>query len=231
MDVNLIRPSDATTRFSARIAILGTNYVGLVTAACLAHLGHMVIGIDVDPLKVARLRRGVLPVCEPGLQDLVVEQLAVGRLRFTLDYAVGLRGVQLALVCVCSLPAADGGTDLREVRAAVASLARHTPTGARLVVVNKSALPVGTGDWMQNALEAQAVQANVRFAVVNNPEFLREGSAVADFRRPYRLVVGGSDPYAVDAVANLYRGISRRTPIVRTTLSNAEMIMYASDAC
>jgi UDPglucose 6-dehydrogenase len=229
MDINLIRPSDATTRFSARIAILGTNYVGLVSAACLAHLGHMVIGIDVDPLKVARLRRGVLPFCEPGLRDLVIEQLAVGRLRFALDYAVGLRGVQFALVCLRSLRAADGGTDLREVRAAVASLARHTPTGASLVVVNKSAPPVGTGDWMQSALEARAVQANVRFAVVNNPKLLREGSAVADFLNPDRIVVGGSDPYAVDAVADLYRGISSRTPIVRTTLSNAEMITYASN--
>jgi UDPglucose 6-dehydrogenase len=212
------------------IAVIGTNYVGLVTAACLAELGHIVIGIDIDPLKVAHLRLGALPIYEPGLEAIVVDQLAAGRLRFTLDYDAGLRRAEFAFVCVGTPPAADGGADLSQVRAATTSLARHTPAGTKLVVVNKSTLPVGTGDWMQDALAEQALHPDVSFAVVSNPEFLREGSAVSDFRHPDRIVVGGDDPAAVDAVAGLYRGLDPQPPIVRTDLRTAEMIKYASNA-
>ena len=189
------------------IAVIGTNYVGLVTAACLAKLGHCVIGIDIDPSKVAGLSRGQLPIYEPGLELLVVEQLAAGRLRFSLDYADGLRNAQFAFICVGTPPSPDGGADLSQVRAATASIARHTPPGAQLVVVNKSTMPIGTGDWMQAALDADRAQADARICVVSNPEFLREGSAVTDFQHPDRIVLGGSDPAAVDSVAALYRGL------------------------
>jgi UDPglucose 6-dehydrogenase len=203
--------------------VIGTNYVGLVTAACLAQLGHSVIGIDIDPLKVARLRRGVLPIHEPGLEAIVVAQLAAARLRFTLDYSVSLRSAQFAFVCMGTPPSVDGSARPRQVRAAVASLARHTPAGAMLVVVNKSTLPVGTSDWMQNALEAQAEQADVRFAVVSNPEFLREGSAVSDFLHPDHIVLGGDDAWAVDHVSALYDRLLPPPPIVRTDRRTAEM--------
>jgi UDPglucose 6-dehydrogenase len=179
---------------------------------------------------VARLRRGALPIYEPRLQEIVAEQLATGRLRFTVDYAEGLRGAQFAFVCVGTPPAADGSADLGQVRAATASLARHTPPGARLVVVNKSTLPVGTGDWIENLLEAQAVHSEVRFAVISNPEFLREGSAVSDFLHPDRIVVGGSDRDVIEAVVDLYGGLDPQPPIVRAERRTAEMIKYASNA-
>ncbi len=218
------------TATRSRVAVIGTNYVGLVTAACLAQLGHSVVGVDIDPLKVARLRRGQLPIHEPGLDAIVADQLDAGRLRFTLDYEEALRRAEVAFVCVGTPPDVDGSADLSQVRAAVDGLARHTPTGARLVVVNKSTMPIGTGDWMQAELDRATEGEDVRFTVVSNPEFLREGSAVADFNRPDRVVLGGDDAEAVSKVAGLYRNLEPTPPIVRTDLRTAEMIKYASNA-
>ncbi|MBV9600948.1 MAG: UDP-glucose/GDP-mannose dehydrogenase family protein [Chloroflexi bacterium] len=213
----------------SRIAVIGTNYVGLVTAACLARLGHTVIGVDVDALKVGRLQRGQLPIFEPDLEDIVREQLAAGRLRFTLDYAEALSGAEVAFVCVGTPAGVDGEPDMRQVQSATASLAKLTPAGAYLVVVNKSTMPVGTGQWMQMTLNAHARRTGARFSVVSNPEFLREGSAVSDFLHPDRIVVGGEDSAAVEQVATLYAGL-QSTPIVRTDTRTAEMIKYASNA-
>jgi UDPglucose 6-dehydrogenase len=217
-------------RVYSSIAVLGTNYVGLVTAACLAQLGHTVIGVDVDPLKVARLQRGQLPIYEPSLEAIVVKQLATGRLRFTLDYAASLPQVEFAFVCVGTPPGPDGSSDMRQVHAATESLARHTPAGAHLVVVNKSTMPVGTGQWIQTTLNAHARQTGAHFSIVSNPEFLREGSAVSDFQHPDRIVLGGAHASVLDRVANLYDGMRPRPPIVRTDLRSAEMIKYASNA-
>ncbi len=213
-----------------RVAVIGTNYVGLVTAACLAQLGHSVVGVDIDPLKVARLRRGQLPIHEPGLESTVADQLDAGRLRFTLDYDEALGHADFAFVCVGTPPDVDGSADMSQVRAAVEGLARHTPAGAHLVVVNKSTMPIGTGDWMQAELDRATEGQDVRFTVVSNPEFLREGSAVADFQSPDRVVLGGSDAEAVSQVAGLYRNLEPTPPIVRTDLRTAEMIKYASNA-
>jgi UDPglucose 6-dehydrogenase len=223
-------PAPRAQRVHSSIAVLGTNYVGLVTAACLAQLGHTVIGVDIDPLKVARLQRGQLPIYEPGLEAIVVEQLAAGRLRFTLDYAASLPQADFAFVCVGTPPGADGSSDMRQVHAATASLARHTPVGAHLVVINKSTMPVGTGQWMQSTLNAHARHTSAHFSIVSNPEFLREGSAVSDFQQPDRIVLGGATSAALDRVAKLYHGLRPRPPIVRTDLRTAEMIKYASNA-
>jgi UDPglucose 6-dehydrogenase len=217
-------------RVNPSIVVLGTNYVGLVTAACLAQLGHTVIGVDIDPLKIARLQRGQLPIYEPGLEAIVVEQLAEGRLSFTLDYAASLPQAEFAFLCVGTPPGPAGSSDMRQVHAATESLARHTPAGAHLVVVNKSTLPVGTGQSMQTALNAHARQTGAHFSIVSNPEFLREGSAVSDFQHPDRIVLGGADASALDRLANLYEGIRPSPPIVRTDLRTAEMIKYASNA-
>ncbi len=215
---------------SAAVAVIGTNYVGLVTAVCLAALGHRVVGIDIDAFKIARLSRGELPIHEPRLDALLSEQLAAGRLRFTLDYANALEDARFAFICVGTPPSADGGADLSQVKAATESLVSHTPAGADLVVVNKSTLPVGTGDWMQAELDLGLMHANARVWVVSNPEFLREGSAVADFLRPDRVVIGGSDAQAIERVAGLYAGLTPEPPIVKTNLRTAEMIKYASNA-
>jgi UDPglucose 6-dehydrogenase len=211
-------------------AVVGTNYVGLVTAACLARLGHTVIGIDVDALKVARLQRGQLPIFEPDLEDIVREQLAAGRLTFTLDYTEALARADVAFVCVGTPAGLDGEPDMRQVRAAAASLAEATPAGKFLVVVNKSTMPVGTGQWMQMTLNAHARRSGTRFSVVSNPEFLREGSAVSDFLQPDRIVLGGDDVSAVEQVAALYDALRPAPPIVKTDTRTAEMIKYASNA-
>jgi len=201
-----------------------------VTAACLAQLGHTVIGIDVDPLKVARLERGQLPIYEPELEEIVAQQLAAGRLHFTLDYADSVPRADFAFVCVGTPSGPDGNADMSQVRAVTESLARYTPAGTDLVVINKSTVPVGSGDWMQTLLNARARRSGASFSVISNPEFLREGSAVSDFLHPDRIVLGGSNPSALNSVAALYSGLIPSPPIVRTDLHTAEMIKYASNA-
>ena len=177
----------------ANIAVIGTNYVGLVTAACFAELGNQVVGIDIDPGKVERLGRGQLPIYEPGLEEIVVQNIKAGRLRFTLDYVEGLKSAQFAFVCVGTPSGVEGEADMSQVKAAAHSLGKHTPSGRSLIVVNKSTMPIGTGDWMLPTLERASNGSGARFRVVSNPEFLREGSAVDDFRHPDRVVLGGTD--------------------------------------
>ena len=214
----------------ADIAVIGTNYVGLVTAACFAELGNQVVGIDIDPGKVERLGRGQLPIYEPGLEEIVVQNIKAGRLKFTLDYAEGLAAAQFAFVCVGTPSGLEGEADLSQVRAATQSLAQYTPSEHRLIVVNKSTMPVGTGDWMTPALERASHGSGARFRIVSNPEFLREGSAVDDFRHPDRVVLGGTDPDALERVASLYRDLQPEPPIIKTDINSSEMIKYASNA-
>jgi len=214
----------------ANIAVIGTNYVGLVTAACFAELGNQVIGIDIDPGKVERLGRGQLPIYEPGLEEIVVQNIKAGRLRFTLDYVEGLKQAQFAFVCVGTPSGIEGEADMTQVKAAAHSLGEQTPSERSLIVVNKSTMPIGTGDWMLPTLERASNGSGARFRVVSNPEFLREGSAVDDFRHPDRVVLGGTDPEAIDRVASLYRDLQPEPPIIKTDIRTAEMIKYASNA-
>jgi UDPglucose 6-dehydrogenase len=214
----------------AKIAVIGTNYVGLVTAACFAELGNQVVGIDIDAAKVERLGRGQLPIYEPGLEEIVVRNLKAGRLRFTLDYADGLKHAQFAFVCVGTPSGIEGEADMSQVKAAAHSLGHFTPSEHSLIVVNKSTMPIGTGDWMLPTLERASNGSGARFRVVSNPEFLREGSAVDDFRHPDRVVLGGTEPEAIDRVASLYRDLQPEPPIIKTDIRTAEMIKYASNA-
>src|SRR5215831_13472591 len=214
----------------ANIAVIGTNYVGLVTAACFAELGNQVIGIDIDPGKVERLGRGQLPIYEPGLEEIVVQNLKAKRLRFTLDYVEGLKNAQFAFVCVGTPSGIEGEADMSQVKAAAHSLGEFTPAGRSLIVVNKSTMPIGTGDWMLPTLERASNGSRARFRVVSNPEFLREGSAVDDFRHPDRVVLGGTDPGALKRVASLYRDLQPEPTIISTDIRTAEMIKYASNA-
>jgi UDPglucose 6-dehydrogenase len=214
----------------AKIAVIGTNYVGLVTAACFAELGNQVVGIDIDPGKVEALSRGQLPIYEPGLEEIVVQNIKAGRLHFTLDYTEGLKAARFAFVCVGTPSGIEGEADLRQVRSAAHSLGEHTPAERSLIVVNKSTMPVGTGDWMAPALEKASNGSGAQFRVVSNPEFLREGSAVDDFRHPDRVVLGGTDAEAIDRVADLYLDLQPEPPIIKTDIFSAEMIKYASNA-
>src|SRR6185436_4302581 len=214
----------------ANIAVIGTNYVGLVTAACFAELGNQVVGIDIDPGKVERLGRGQLPIYEPGLEEIVVQNLKAGRLTFTLDYTEGLRNAEFAFVCVGTPSGTEGEADTSQVKSAAHSLGQYTPRGRTLIVVNKSTMPIGTGEWMLPALGRASNGSGATFHVVSNPEFLREGSAVDDFRHPDRVVLGGTEPEPIERVASLYRDLQPEPPIIRTDIPSAEMIKYASNA-
>ena len=214
----------------ANIAVIGTNYVGLVTAACFAELGNQVVGIDIDPGKVERLGRGQLPIYEPGLEEIVVQNLKAQRLRFTLDYDDGLAKAEFAFVCVGTPSGIEGEADMSQVKAAAHSLGQHAPAKHTLIVVNKSTMPIGTGDWMLPTLERASNGSRATFRVVSNPEFLREGSAVDDFRHPDRVVLGGTDPGAIKRVASLYRDLQPEPTIISTDIRTAEMIKYASNA-
>jgi UDPglucose 6-dehydrogenase len=214
----------------AKIAVIGTNYVGLVTAACFAELGNQVVGIEIDPGKVERLSRGQLPIYEPGLEEIVVQNIKAGRLRFTLDYDEGLEGAEVAFVCVGTPSGIEGEADMTQVKSAAHSLGLHAPARRSLIVVNKSTMPIGTGDWMLPTLERASNGSGASFSIVSNPEFLREGSAVDDFRHPDRVVLGGTDPDAIERIAGLYRDLQPVPPIIRTDIRTAEMIKYASNA-
>ncbi|HEV7127588.1 MAG TPA: nucleotide sugar dehydrogenase, partial [Ktedonobacterales bacterium] len=214
-----------------QICVVGTGYVGLVTGTCLAQVGHTVTCLDVLPEKIARLQAGDLPIYEPDLGPLVAANTAAGRLRFTTDYARALDGARFIFIAV-NTPSIDGGAaaDMSFVEAAARSIAQHLDHDA--ILINKSTMPVGSGDLVSRIvaehLGVPATGRPVRVAVVANPEFLREGQAVADFLHPDRVVLGSSDPAAAQAVAQLY--LPLRAPMVLTDLYTAEMIKYASNA-
>ncbi|MEA2647274.1 MAG: UDPglucose 6-dehydrogenase [Chloroflexota bacterium] len=206
--------------------MVGLGYVGLTSAACLADLGHDVVGYDVDRPRVAALAKGRIPIYEPGLEELTERALKAGRLSFTTDLDVALQEVEFLFLAVGTPPSARGAADLSAVRAAAEAI------GARLdhdvVVVNKSTVPIGTGDVVSEIVSAAIRVPGVGVEVVSNPEFLREGSAVNDFMNPDRIVLGGHSANAVARVAELYRALE--ATILVTDLYTAEMIKYASNA-
>src|SRR3954453_18605638 len=205
------------------ISVIGTGYVGLVTGACFADLGNRVTCIDVDERKIGMLRNGGIPIYEPGLEEVVERNVRAGRLQFTTSYKDGLEGTEFVFVAVNTPPGLAGEADMKFARSAAHSIAEHLQTPA--IVVNKSTMPIGTGDWVQGVL---ARYGRVAAAVVSNPEFLREGAAVSDFNRPDRIVLGSDDPAAAREVAELYSPLN--APVVITDLRTAEMIKYAYNA-
>ncbi|WP_426010174.1 UDP-glucose dehydrogenase family protein [Caulobacter sp. DWR2-3-1b2] len=211
-----------------RVAMIGTGYVGLVSGACFADFGHVVTCIDKDPGKIERLERGEIPIFEPGLEDLVARNVREGRLFFTLDGARAIREADAVFIAVGTpTRRGDGRADLSYVHAAaeeIAGLIDHFT-----VVVTKSTVPVGTGDEVEAII--RKTNPNVQFAVVSNPEFLREGAAIEDFKRPDRVVVGSDDERAQAVMRELYRPLSlNETPIVFTTRRTSELIKYAANA-
>ncbi|HEY8598429.1 MAG TPA: UDP-glucose/GDP-mannose dehydrogenase family protein [Thermomicrobiales bacterium] len=210
-----------------KIAIVGTGYVGLGTGAVFADLGNEVIGVDIDAAKVELLQSGTPHIFEPGLAELLARNLKAGRLRFTTDYTAAVPEAELVFICVGTPAGPHGGADMRYVRAAARAVGRHLAVGRRTIVVNKSTMPIGSGDLV-DALLGEEAQAGAQFAVVSNPEFLREGSAVRDMQHPDRIVLGSTDRTAAEAVAAIYQPFD--APVLITDLRTAEMIKYASNA-
>ena len=205
---------------AAPLGVVGTGYVGLVSAVCFAHLGHDVVCMDVDEAKIARLERGEVPIYEPGLEKLVADNAA--RLSFTTSYDVLLESCRILFIAVDTPPSPSGDADLSRVQHAVREIAAR---GGERLLVMKSTVPVGTGEKVTADLEALGA-AGITYA--SNPEFLREGQAIQDFLEPDRIVIGSFRTEDGAAVEALYRGID--TDVVRTSVPTAEMVKYASNA-
>src|SRR4249920_1732123 len=207
------------------VAIIGAGYVGLTTAACLAHLGHEVVCADIDAERVARLRKGEVPILEDGLPALIAEGLASKRLSFVVGASVAARGADIVFLCVQTPQGADGSADLSFVERVAREIAPVLVPKA--VVVNKSTVPVGSTRFVQRVL-AETGTPSEHITVASNPEFLREGQAVHDFLHPDRIVIGCEDPESAVRVSELYRGV--HAPVLVTDPASAEMIKYASNA-
>ena len=207
------------------ITVLGVGYVGLVTGVCFADLGNRVVCVDINEERIEDLKQGVLPIYEPGLEELVTRNVQAGRLSFTTSYAEALKEAQFVFIAVGTPEGVDGEADLRYVALAARSTAEVMDHP--MIIVNKSTVPVGTGDWVADIIREHC-NDGMDFAVVSNPEFLREGSAISDFMYPDRIVLGSLSPEAAQEVAQLY--LPLRATIMVTDLRTAEMIKYASNA-
>jgi UDPglucose 6-dehydrogenase len=208
------------------LCVIGVGYVGLVTGACLADLGNRVICLNRNEAKSDNLKKGIMPIYEPGLEEIVRRNYTAGRLDFTTSYDEALNDVEYVFIAVGTPSGAEGEADLVHVNQASEGIAKrlHYPT----IIVNKSTVPIGTGDWVSDIVRENMPDEDIEFSVVSNPEFLREGSAVYDFMNPDRIVLGSLDSAAAQRVAELYYPL--QAPIIITDLRTAEMIKYASNA-
>ena len=228
---------------SVRVAVVGSGYVGTVVAACLAHIGHDVVGLEIDEAKCNQLRRGSAPLFEPGLEPLLQSGVQRGHLRFTTDVAEAIGASDVVFLCVGTPPAGDGRADVGSLEAAARSIAGAMKRPKTLVT--KSTVPIGSGQWLQTIVEealanTSTSQPRTNLAVVSNPEFLRQGSAVRDYLHPDRVVLGSDDPMALELLIEVYEPIlhqdfvggARGTPptLVRTGLTTAETVKYAANA-
>jgi UDPglucose 6-dehydrogenase len=211
-----------------RLTMIGSGYVGLVSGACFADFGHDVVCVDKDESKIAALLEGRMPIYEPGLDHLVATNVAAGRLRFTTDLAEGVKDADAVFIAV-GTPSrrGDGHADLRYVHAAAEEIARAV--NGFTVIVTKSTVPVGTGDEVERIIREANPSADV--AVVSNPEFLREGAAIDDFKRPDRIVIGSGEERATDVMRAIYRPLYlNKSPLVVMTRRGAELTKYAANA-
>ncbi|WP_267387359.1 UDP-glucose/GDP-mannose dehydrogenase family protein [Sphingomonas sp. GC_Shp_3] len=211
-----------------KVTMIGSGYVGLVSGACFADFGHDVTCVDKDERKIEALKAGKIPIFEPGLDHLVSSNVAAGRLAFTTDIKAGVAGADAVFIAV-GTPSrrGDGHADLSYVYAAAAEIAQAI-TGFT-VIVDKSTVPVGTGDEVERIM--REANPDAEFAVVSNPEFLREGAAIDDFKRPDRIVIGGDDPRAMAVMRQVYRPLYiNKSPIVEMDRRGAELTKYAANA-
>jgi len=215
----------------ANIAVVGTGYVGLVSGACLADFGNNVLCVDTDESKISMLKKGEIPIFEPGLDEVVERNVKAGRLSFTTNAPEAISNNDVIFIAVGTPPADDGSADLSSVEAVARTIGKHM-AGYR-VIVDKSTVPIGTGravaSWISEELKARG--ESFEFDVVSNPEFLREGSAVYDFMHPDRVVIGAETDRAKSIMKDVYRSLYlNETPFIETNLESAEMIKYASNA-
>lgn len=237
-----------------KVCVIGTGYVGLVTGACLARIGHHVICVDNNEEKVKVMQAGQSPIFEPGLSEILRESIDAGNIEFTTDLKAGVEHGDILFIAVGTPALPTGESDTRYVEAVARGIGSHL-TGDYKVIVNKSTVPIGSGDWVKmivldgladakkqagEAIDTSNLDSKGLFDVVSNPEFLREGSAVFDTFNPDRIVLGGADPNAIAKMQELYEPIVKRqfaedqslppVPVVVTDLSSAEMVKYAANA-
>ncbi|MBF1989151.1 UDP-glucose 6-dehydrogenase [Fischerella thermalis CCMEE 5198] len=241
-----------------RVCVIGTGYVGLVTGACLAHIGHDVICVDNNEEKVKLMKSGQSPIFEPGLSEIMQSAISAGKIQFTTDLGAGVNHGEILFIAVGTPPLPTGESDTRYVEAVARGIGTHLNGGYK-VIVNKSTVPIGSGDWVRMIVldgiaerqktlvpaggvrdDEQLPEITAQFDVVSNPEFLREGSAVYDTFNPDRIVLGGNSPKAIAMMEQLYAPIVERkyaedqslppVPVLVTDLSSAEMIKYAANA-
>lgn len=213
-----------------RIGIIGSGYVGLVTGACLADFGMKVICVDVDEEKINQLKEGKIPIYEPGLEQLVERNTYYKRLSFTTDLKEAVHNSDVIFIAVGTPPAEDGSADIAHVLKAAEDIAYHM--NEYKVIVDKSTVPVGTGQKVKKTIQSVLKKRNVQidFDVVSNPEFLREGSAIYDFAHPDRVVIGGESQKAIEIMKDVYDVLYlNETPFIITNIETAEMIKYASN--
>lgn len=207
-----------------KVMIIGTGYVGLVQGVCLAELGNDVVCIDLIPEKIAKLEKGISPIYEPGIEELITKNLKAGRIKFSTSLAENIAGAEIIFIAVGTPPDEDGRADLKYVLAAATDIGKNLKNYA--VIVNKSTVPIGTGEMVKKTIQKHY---KGEFDVVSNPEFLREGSAIDDWMKPDRVVIGDSNGHkAAKKVAKLYEVLG--SPILITNLEAAEMIKYASNS-
>lgn len=231
-----------------RVCVIGTGYVGLVTGACLAHTGHDVICVDNNEEKVKMMKSGRSPIFEPGLSEVMTSAIEAGKIEFTTDLGKGVTQSDILFIAVGTPPLPTGESDTRYVEAVARGIGSHLSQGYK-VIVNKSTVPIGSGDWVRMIVldgmaerhnQDDAASSTAEFDVVSNPEFLREGSAVYDTFNPDRIVLGSNAPRALELMQELYQPIVDRrfaedpslppVPIVLTDLNSAEMIKYAANS-
>ena len=225
-----------------RVCVIGTGYVGLVTGVCLAEIGHQVICVDNNPEKVALMQSGQSPIYEPGLAEIMQSAMEAGRLKFTTDLAAGVAHGEILFIAVGTPALPTGESDTRYVEAVARGIGTHLNGGYK-VIVNKSTVPIGSGDWVRRIVldgVAERQEEIAGFDIVSNPEFLREGSAVYDTFNPDRIVLGSNSSKAIAMMQILYQPIIKRefaenrflptVPVVVTDLSSAEMIKYAANS-
>jgi UDPglucose 6-dehydrogenase len=214
-----------------KLTIIGTGYVGLVSGACLADVGNSVLCLDLDPRKVDILNSGGIPIYEPGLKEIVANNVAAGRLRFTTDVAEGVAWGDVQMIAVGTPPGEDGSADLQYVLSAARNIGKHMTS--KKIIVDKSTVPVGTADKVRAAIleELKTRKMDTPFSVVSNPEFLKEGAAVEDFMRPDRIVVGADNDETIDAMRQLYAPFQRNHDrIMVMDIRSAELTKYAANA-
>lgn len=206
-----------------KIAVIGVGYVGLVTGTCLAELGHQVIGVDIDQQRINNLEKGIIPIYEIGLEELVIKNTQNKRLSFTTDIGLAIKNSDVVFIAVGTPPMPDGSVNMEYVNSVAKSIGQNM--NGYKVIINKSTVPIGTGDNVHRIIEKNYTGT---FDIVSNPEFLKEGTAVTDFMNPDRVVIGASSSKAAEIVKNLYNGLT--TEFVITNVRTAEMIKYASNS-